>query len=548
MENSNKLRDKIHGRDYRATDISATLPFRQWLYSWLFAPNIEGNYQKEVDNTISALIVMNLIALLLEHIPKIHTPNQTLFHLFDIFSIVIFTLEYCLRLYLSPEDSEFSKNKTRSAYLNYVKSPFALIDLFAIAPFYLQAFLAIDLRMLRFLRLLRILKIFRILVPAYQDFQRRNQGRTFRQKVYALLFPSDFGGSLQGIFDMFIVIWVILSVLCVILESVAQIHYLFNIQFILIDAIAVSIFTVEYCLRLYCCVEHPDFCYSVTGRLKYAKRPSAIIDFLAILPFFLEFFLHHLVDLRFLRVFRLIRLLKLSRYTGVTATLNKVVLRELPILFTAVFIMMLLVILAASLGYLFEHDAQPDKFENIPQAIYWAIITLASVGYGDITPITPMGRFMTILLAMTGIGIFAIPAALLSSAFTDQLRIDRETLKNDLYAMLNDHEINDDEAAFISQEAKRLHLNEDEVQRLIERAQKEQELKEDVSKLPLHKIAQHPDTAIKHYRSLLAQLKMLSILTDNAKFADIATHQERLTKTDFAIWKKIHELPFSAEK
>ena len=539
MDNLDNLRDKIHGRDYRAT-ISVSLPMRKWLHSWLFDTEIEGNYQKDVENWIGVLIVLNLIALLFEHIPKIYVPNQYAFHLFDIFSVSVFTFEYLLRLYLSPEDNEFNTHK-KNAYLNYIKSPFAIVDFFAFAPFYVQALLPIDLRMLRFLRLLRILKLFRVLIPAYKDFLILNQGRTFRQKVHALLFPSDFGGSLQGLFDSFIVIWVIISVLCVILESVSQIRYILNIQFIVIDAIAVGIFTIEYCLRLYSCVEIPKYRHPFTGRLQFAKSTSSIIDFLAILPFFLEIVLHYLVDLRFLRVFRLMRLLKLTRYNGATSTLSKVIARELPVLCTSAFIMLLLVILTASLGYLFEHDAQPDKFENIPQAIYWAVITLASVGYGDITPVTGLGRLMTIMLALLGIGIFAIPAALLSSAFTDQLRIDRETLKNTLYKLLNDGIIDEKEIAFISKEAQRLHLNEDEVARLIDRAKKERELKDDVSKLPLHKIAEHADTAITHYHSLLAQIKMLSIMTNNEKFMEIAQKQKRLTEHDIEFWKKIHE-------
>jgi voltage-gated potassium channel Kch len=539
MDNLDNLRNKIHGRDYRA-NISTNLPTRKWLHSWLFDTEIEGNYQKDVENWIGALIVLNLIVLLFEHVHKIYDPNQHLFHLFDIFSVVVFTFEYLLRLYLSPEDSEFTENEKHNAYVNYIKSPFAIVDFFAVAPFYIQAFLPIDLRILRFLRLLRILKLFRVLIPSYKEFVVLNQGRTFRQKIHAIIFPSEFGGSLQGIFDSFIVVWVIISVLCVILESVSQIRYILNIQFIIIDAIAVSIFTIEYCLRLYCCVENPQFSHPITGRFKQAQTTSSIIDFLAILPFFLEVFLHHLLDLRFLRVFRLMRLLKLTRYTGATSTLTKVIAREFPVMCTAAFIMLLLVIMTASLGYLFEHEAQPDKFENIPQSIYWAVITLASVGYGDIYPITPLGRVMTILMSLLGIGIFAIPAALLSSAFTDQLRIERETLKNSLYEILSDGIIDDKETAFIAKEAQRLHLNEDEVARLIDRASKDRELQDDVSKLPLHKIAQHPETAIKHYLLLLSQIKMLSIMTNNEKFIETAVKQDRLTKKDLEFWNKMH--------
>jgi voltage-gated potassium channel Kch len=341
---------------------------------------------------------------------------------------------------------------------------------------------------------------------------------------------------LHTLYDTFIVIWVIVSVLAVILESVQSIHYLLNLEFLILDAIAVSIFTIEYCLRLYCCVEEPGYQKAVTGRLKLAKSTSAIIDLLAIAPFFLEVFLHHLFDLRFMRVFRLLRLLKLTRYTGATQSLSKVIVREWPVMAASAFIMLLLVVMTASLGYLFEHEAQPDKFENIPQAIYWAVITLASVGYGDISPVTPAGRAMTIVLALIGIGIFAIPAALLSSAFSDQLKMDREALVNKLYEMLSDGVIDEEEAIYIKAESKRLHLSDDEVKTLIQKAKRERELMDDVSILPLHKIASNTDHTIEHYKHLLGQVRQLSLLTDQEKFQAAVDNSERLTETDKKLW------------
>jgi hypothetical protein len=451
--------------------------------------------------------------------------------------VVIFSIEYLVRFYLAPEDEEFKKHRFSRA--KYATSPFAIIDLVAILPFFLQAFISIDLRYLRFLRLLRILKLFRVLIPAYKEFNIANKGRTFRQRVHALVFPSAYGGNLHNLYDSFIVVWVVISVLAVILESVHGIHYLLNMEFLILDAIAVSIFTLEYCLRLYCCVEEPGYKKAVTGRLKLAKSTAAIIDLLAIAPFFLEVFLHHLIDLRFMRVFRLLRLLKLTRYTGATQSLFKVIAREWPVMAASAFIMLLLVIMTASLGYLFEHEAQPDKFENIPQAIYWAVITLASVGYGDISPVTPAGRAMTIVLALIGIGIFAIPAALLSSAFSDQLKMDREALVNKLFEMLSDGHIDADEAEYIKTEAKRLHLSDEEIKLLIERAKRERELMDDVSVLPLHKIASNTDHTIEHYKHLLGQVRQLSLLTDQEKFQSAIDNSERLTETDKKLWTLI---------
>ena len=535
-DNSNhSLEDQL--LSHQEASISSDLPFRQWLYAWMLDPHIEGNYHKTVDRWISILIVANLFALVFEQIPAIFDAYQTWFHYFDLASVAVFTIEYALRFYLAPEDEEFKKHKYARG--KYVISPFAIIDLLAILPFFLQAFINVDLRFLRSLRLLRILKLFRVLIPAYKEFVKANEGRTFRQKVHAVVFPSDYGGTLHTMFDTFIVIWVIVSVLAVILESVHSIHYLLSLEFLILDAIAVSIFTIEYCLRLYCCVEEPGYKKAVSGRLKLAKSPSAIIDLLAIAPFFLEVFLHHLFDLRFMRVFRLLRLLKLTRYTGATTSLSKVIVREWPVMAASAFIMLLLVVMTASLGYLFEHDAQPEKFENIPQSIYWAVITLASVGYGDISPITPAGRAMTIVLAFIGIGIFAIPAALLSSAFSDQLKMDRESLVNKLFDMLADGDIDEEEAKYIKSEAKRLHLSDDEVKVLIDKAKRERELMDDVSGLPLHKIAANPDHAVEHYKFLLGQIRQINLLGNQEKIEQSLSKPGRLTDTDKQLWHLI---------
>jgi voltage-gated potassium channel Kch len=517
--------------------ISSDLPFREWLYAWLLNPHIEGNYQKTIDRWIAILIVANLFVLIFEHVPAINALYSTWFHYFDVASVVIFSIEYLVRFYLAPEDEEFKKH--RFARAKYATSPFAIIDLIAILPFFLQAFISIDLRYLRFLRLLRILKLFRVLIPAYKAFSIANKGRTFRQRVHALVFPSAYGGELHHLYDSFIVVWVVISVLAVILESVHGIHYMLNMEFLILDAIAVSIFTFEYCLRMYCCVEEPGYKKALSGRLKMAKSTSSIIDLLAIAPFFLEVFLHHLIDLRFMRVFRLLRLLKLTRYTGATQSLVKVIAREWPVMAASAFIMLLLVVMTASLGYLFEHEAQPEKFENIPQSIYWAVITLASVGYGDISPVTPAGRAMTIVLALIGIGIFAIPAALLSSAFSDQLKSDREALVNKLFEMLADGNIDEEEALYIKTEAKRLHLSDEEVKLLIEKAKRERELMDDVAILPLHKIANNTDHTIEHYKYLLGQVRQLSLLTDQEKFQSAVDSSERLTETDKKLWTLI---------
>jgi voltage-gated potassium channel Kch len=519
-------------------DISKDLPLRKWLYSWLLDPNIEGNYQKFFDKWISILIVVNLFALVFEHVPGVFEPNAHWFHYFDIFSVAVFTVEYLLRLYMAPEDPDFAAK--RNARTSYVFSPFAIIDLLAIAPFYLQYLgIPLDLRALRFLRLLRILKLFRIIVPAYQAFVKANEGRTLRQKIHALVFPSTYGGRLQELFDSFIAVCVLISVFAVVMESVHGVSYMLNIQFVILDAVMVGIFTIEYMMRMYSCVEEPGFKSPVAGRIKQATTVSTFIDLLAILPFFLEGLLHHMIDLRFLRVFRLTRLLKLTRGNDATATLVKVLSREWPVISASAFIMILLVVMTASLGYLLEHDAQPDKYENIPTSIYWAVITLASIGYGDIYPVTPIGRAMTVVMAFAGIGIFAIPAAILASAFSDELVKERDALKADLHDIMKDGRISTEELEYIRGEAKRLHLSVEEVSALIRQIHQEVERRSDLATLPIHKIAAQPALAVEHYKTLLSNIRQLGILMDPAEFERMRVANNRLTPDEMALWEKI---------
>jgi len=534
--------DSVHAKELLGLEnagpqISTDQPLRKWLYDWTLNPNIPGNFQKSIDSWVGILIVANLFALVLEHVPALFEPNKQLFHYFDVFSIAIFVMEYALRFYLAPEDEEFQKK--RSPRTAYFFSPFAIIDLLAIAPFFLQAFIPIDLRALRFLRLLRILKLFRIIIPAVKEFSELNKGRTFRQKIHALVFVSPYGGKLQSIFDTFIGVWVIISVLAVVLESIHSVSYLINVEFVILDTIAVAIFTVEYLMRIYACVEEPRYHGAFMGRFRQARNTATIIDLLAILPFFLEVLLSSVLDLRFLRTFRLARLLKLTRYNDSTKILTTVIAREWPVISASAFIMILMVIMTASLGYVFEHEAQPEKFDNIPNSVYWAVITLASVGYGDISPITPIGRFMTVVMALLGIGIFAIPAALLASAFGDQLHKEREMLKKNLRDMMKDGHLDENEIQLLRTEAKRLHITIEELNALLEHVHDERLHAQQRSILPLHVIAERPAQAVEHYKMLLSQINQLALMTDAVKFEQAAKASENLSPKEMALWQQI---------
>ena len=531
---------------------------RRLVYDLLFNKDNPDGYSSVFEKTIIIIILVNAVVLLAETIPIIYDSRERQFHIFDVVSVAIFTVEYLLRLYVAPEDPDFNQGKL--SRLRFIRSPYAIIDLVAILPFYLAAFFNLDLRALRVLRLLRLFKLLRLFYPAYLEFIERNRDKTLRQKVYALVNETPDSGKLHEIFEFIIVIWVLISVASVILESVDSINYYFHVEFIIIDTIAVAIFSTEFLMRIYSCTEDPKYQHWLAGRINFSRQLSSLIDIVAIAPFFLESLLDHLFDLRFLRVFRLMRLFKLGRHSAATKSLFYVIQREWPVMKAAIFIMLMLVMLAACLGYLFEHEAQPDKFENIPQSIYWAVITLASVGYGDISPVTPAGRTITIILALLGIGIFAIPAAILASAFSDQLRIERETMKQELYEMLGDGKISAEERTIIDAEAKRLHLSKAEVDRLLEKAKIELGLmthpdpkghshhdphyshghhESHRPAMDLNYLSKHPEAAGEQFKILLAQLQQLAHSVDHERLNHYLSDRKHATDFQMEIWEYI---------
>jgi len=484
-------------------------------YKWAFDPEFKHGFQRQVERTIAFLIVASVIAVLIENTPEIYNDYKHWFHWFDIVTVGIFTAEYVMRVATAHLNPDFAGQ--RFPRLRYALSFYALIDLIAIAPFYFARFVDVDVEMLRILRVMRLARMFKLsrqIIPAWHEFHELNAGRSLRAKVFAMLEPTGHSGRLHTYIDNFIVFWIALSITCVIFETVASVRAMFAIEFEVIDVMAFSIFTIEYIARVYTAPENPKYKHLRMPSWAHVRTGQAIIDLLAILPFVLESLFSQHLDLRFLRVFRLMRMLKLTRYTSAMETLFKVVMREWQVIFASVFVMMLLVVLTASLGFLFEHEAQPDKFENIPQSIYWAVVTLASVGYGDISPITPMGRALTVVLALVGIGIFAIPAGLLASAFTDQLRIDREAFKQRLMLAYEDGMLDHAEKELIVAEAERLHLSHDEVKRLTEEARAEFTAKESENHTHANGLVldakAHPVLAAAQFKLLVDQLSLIA--------------------------------------
>jgi len=376
-------------------------------------------------------------------------------------------------------------------------------------------------------------------VNVYQnigDFVVNNRERSLRQIFFSLLHPTPYSYELNKYIDYVVIYAVLTSVFCIVLETVQSINSVWSAEFKTLDLITVIIFTVEYVSRVYCCCEVPEYSSPIKGRLKYIFSISALIDLLAISPFYISLIANKSYDLRFLRIFRLTRLLKLTRYTGTLITLLKAVQREKYVLMAAAFMMILMIVLTASLGYMFEHDTQPDKFESIPTSMYWAVITLASVGYGDITPITPLGRLMTVIVSFVGIGIFAIPAGLMASSFTDQLRLDRKVFEDDVRKLVTSDQFTAEDRKNLEIEAERLHLSKEVVDEIFTRLDLEKEAI-DSHGITIGNVS--IELTLEEYRKEINALRRLALSEKAYLLTEQINDTSKTTQLERDIWKAL---------
>lgn len=238
-----------------------------------------------------------------------------------------------------------------------------------------------------------------------------------RGRVFDLL-DADQGGKAGQFVDLAIMGLILLSVLSIIVGTVDSIANRYGPFLEYFELVSVTVFTVEYVLRLWSIASHEEY-GALRGRIAYATNPYMIIDLLAILPFFMG----GIVDLRFLRVIRLIRVFrvfKLARYSNSIQTMGYVLKRKKPDLIISIVITSILLVLASSGIYYVEHDAQPEVFSSIPAAFWWGVVTMTTVGYGDVTPVTQAGRLLGGVVAFLGIGLFALPASILASGFIEE--------------------------------------------------------------------------------------------------------------------------------
>lgn len=237
-----------------------------------------------------------------------------------------------------------------------------------------------------------------------------------QKRVHDFLDPEVEESRWSRLYGIGIQLLILLNVAALVVETVPGVRERWGAALDAVELVSVAVFTTEYVLRLWAAPADRGY----HGRLRYATRPMMVVDLLAVLPFWLAW--GDLRALRTLRFLRILRLAKLARYSAALRSIGRVFGKVKEELAVTLFVVVVLLFVSSTLMYYAENAAQPDKFSSIPASMWWAICTLTTVGYGDVFPITPLGRAMASAIAVLGVGMFALPAGILGSAFSEEIR------------------------------------------------------------------------------------------------------------------------------
>lgn len=249
--------------------------------------------------------------------------------------------------------------------------------------------------------------------------------------TYAHIQSPEIDSTLEKYIRIFITVLIIINVLAVMAETMPALRADYAPHFFWLEAISVAIFTTEYLLRLWVIVEDPNYQRPIVGRLRYMISFFALVDLLAIVPFFIPMFTH--VDLRTLRIMRLLRLtrlLKLGRYSRAVRIFGNIMRNQREQLFMSMLVMLFLLIASSTMMYYLEVDSQPENFSSIPASLWWGIVTLTTIGYGDVYPITVGGKICAAVISLLSIGMVALPSGIIVSGFVDEMEKEREAREN----------------------------------------------------------------------------------------------------------------------
>ncbi len=288
--------------------------------------------------------------------------------------------------------------------------------------------------------------------------------KLIRKRLWQILEKGNDEDRVSAYTDIFLITLIILNIVAVILETVDSIYSAYSFYFIIFERSSTFIFLIEYILRVWVSIEDTNKKNKISNfiiRVKYIGSWPAIIDLLAVLSGLLPMIFE--IDLRILRALRMLRLLKFSRYFKVMNLLLGVLKEERQSFLAAMFLLTIAMLIASTGIYIFEKDAQPDKFGSIPEAMWWAVATLTTVGYGDVTPITAMGKIFGALITIIGIGTVALPSGILASGFSDQLKRRKNTYEKELSIAMQDGIITKKERVKLEKIAEDMNLSVDQI-------------------------------------------------------------------------------------
>lgn len=243
-----------------------------------------------------------------------------------------------------------------------------------------------------------------------------------RNRTWEIVEAAKDGDTASRVFDISILSLIFLNVLAVIVGSVPSIQTRWGVLLGGFEVFSVIVFTVEYIARLWSCTADPRFSGCIRGRIRFALQAMSIIDLLAILPFYLPFWRADLRSLRVLRLLRILRVAKVARYYASLDLIKEVFQSKKEELVLTSTLMGLLLILSSTVLYYSENAVQPDAFSSIPATMWWSVATLTTVGYGDMYPVTFLGKFFASLIAILGIGMFALPTGIIGAGFVEAIQ------------------------------------------------------------------------------------------------------------------------------
>ena len=243
-----------------------------------------------------------------------------------------------------------------------------------------------------------------------------------RTRLWQILEVANPNDRATQIFEVFILTLISANVLSAVVSTEPSIYATYGKTLDWFEVVSVIIFSVEYLARLAACTADPRFSGTVRGRLRFMCSPMALIDLCAILPFYLPFFNADLRTLRILRLFRIIRIAKMARYSASLKLIRQVMILRKEELILSLGLTLSLLLISSCVLYYVENPVQPKAFSSIPAAMWWSVSTLTTVGYGDVYPITALGRFFAGVTAFVGVGLFALPAGIIGSGFVETIQ------------------------------------------------------------------------------------------------------------------------------